>query len=131
MSVHARIRDYLPALTGLVLPLFALNPLQNIPFRDDWTYAWSVENFLNNHTLRILDWSTHINVAQILWGALFCWPLGFSFTALRLSTWVLSVFGLIGLYFLLREVEAPFKLAVPRVLHLYPVTRRFLCHFVR
>jgi len=47
-------------------------------------------------------WSASPNVAQILWGALFCVPSGFSFTALRISTWVASVLGVIGVYRLLR-----------------------------
>lgn len=101
-----------PAVRGCLLlaavftiPLAALRPLQNIPFADDWTYAWPVENLLESGTLRILDWSTSINVAQVLWGALFSLPFGFSFTALRLSTWVLSVAALAGLYLLLREMN--------------------------
>ena len=54
--------------------------------------------------LRILDWSTSINVAQVLWGALFSLPFGFSFGALRLSTWVISLLGLWALYLLLLEL---------------------------
>ena len=81
----------------------ALEPFQNAPFVDDWTYAWSVEHFLQTRELKILDWSTSIHVVQTLWASLFCLPFGFSFTALRLSTWVLSVAGLCGLYLTLRQ----------------------------
>ncbi|HJR50152.1 MAG TPA: glycosyltransferase family 39 protein, partial [Gemmatimonadales bacterium] len=87
-------------------PLVALRPLQNAPFVDDWTYAWAVEHLLQTGELRILDWSVSLNAAQVLWGALFCIPFGFSFTALRLSTWVLSLLGLLGLYALLCELGA-------------------------
>ena len=38
--------------------LLVLRPLQNLPFIDDWTYAWSVEYLLETRQLRILDWST-------------------------------------------------------------------------
>jgi 4-amino-4-deoxy-L-arabinose transferase-like glycosyltransferase len=86
------------------LPLVALRPLQNSPFIDDWAYAWSVEHLLRTGELKILDWAVSQNVAQVLWGALFCAPFGFSFTALRLSTWVTSLGALLGLYTLLREV---------------------------
>jgi hypothetical protein len=103
----ARLQSYALVFAGLVIPLLVLRPFQNVPFRDDWTYAWSVENLLNHHTLRILDWSTHINVIQILWGALFCLPFGFSFTALRVSTWALSLLGLAGFYLLMRELRVP------------------------
>jgi Dolichyl-phosphate-mannose-protein mannosyltransferase len=88
------------------VPLVALRPLQNAPFVDDWTYAWSVEHLLRTGELKILDWSVSLNVAQVLWGALFCAPFGFSFTALRLSTWVSSLLGLLGLYAMLRELGA-------------------------
>jgi Dolichyl-phosphate-mannose-protein mannosyltransferase len=87
-------------------PLVALRPLQDAPFIDDWTYAWSVEHLLRTGRLKILDWSVSLNVAQVLWGALFCIPFGFSFTALRVSTWVASLLGLLGLYALLRELGA-------------------------
>jgi hypothetical protein len=88
------------------VPLLVLRPLHDTPFVDDWAYAWSVEHLLRTGELRILDWSVSLNAAHVLWGALFCAPLGFSFTALRLSTWVLSVLGLVGFYVLLRELGA-------------------------
>lgn len=108
LTLHTRWRGQLPDL-GLVvlisaLPLVALRPLQNAPFIDDWAYAWSVEHLLRTGELKILDWAVSQNVAQVLWGALFCAPFGFSFTALRLSTWVASLGGLLGLYTLLREM---------------------------
>jgi hypothetical protein len=53
------------------------------------------------------DYSLNPNVSQILWGTLFCLPGGFSFTALRLSTWTLAISTLCGLYLLLREMEVP------------------------
>ena len=102
LGVH--VRTSVLVIVGFALPLLTLHPLENVPYIDDWTYAWAVENFLNTGTLKILDWSTSIDVAQILWGALFCLPVGFSFAALRLSTWVLSVFGLIAFYLLLLEL---------------------------
>ena len=87
-------------------PLVVLRPLQNAPFIDDWTYAWSVEHLLQTGALEILDWSVSMNLAHVLWGALFCVPFGFSFTALRLSTWVASLLALVGLHTLLRELGA-------------------------
>jgi len=100
------MRNYLLVTAAFLLPLLLLRPLQNAPVIDDWTYAWAVENLLDTGTLKILDWSTSVNVAQVLWGALFCLPFGFSFSALRLSTWVLSFAGLAGLYLMLRELGA-------------------------
>ena len=85
--------------TGIALRLFA-----DVPLHDDWTYAWSVEHFLKTRKLQVLDWSIHYPLAQILWGALFCLPFGFSFSALRVSTVVLAWLGSLALYGTLREV---------------------------
>jgi Dolichyl-phosphate-mannose-protein mannosyltransferase len=85
--------------TGIALRLFA-----DVPLHDDWTYAWSVEHFLKTGKLQVLDWSVHYPFAQILWGALFCLPFGFSFSALRVSTVVLAWLGSLALYGTLREV---------------------------
>lgn len=105
------------------VPLVALRPLQDAPFVDDWVYAWAVEHLLRTGELKILDWSVSQNVAHVLWGALFCLPLGFSFTALRLSTWVASLLGLVGLHLLLRElgVRRVDALVGVAVLAFYPV----------
>src|SRR5678816_2140354 len=84
---------------AILLHLFA-----NVPLHDDWTYAWSVEHFLETGKLQVLDWSIHYPFAQILWGALFCLPFGFSFSALRVSTVVLSWLGALALYGTLREL---------------------------
>jgi hypothetical protein len=88
------------------VPLIALRPLQNTPFIDDWTYAWSVEHLLKTGQVRILDWSVSLNVVHVLWGALFSLPFGFSFIALRFSTWVASLLALLALHSLLRELGA-------------------------
>jgi hypothetical protein len=103
---RALLSDLVVIFLVSVAPLVALRPLPNVPFIDDWTYAWAVEHLLDTGRLKILDWSVSLNVAHVLWGTLFCLPFGFSFTALRLSTWVLSLLGLVGLYVLLREMGA-------------------------
>jgi len=81
-----------------------VRPFVNLPFHDDWTYAWSVEHLLKTGELQILDWSVHYPFAQILWGALFCLPYRFSFSALRVSTVVLAWLGALALYGTLREL---------------------------
>jgi hypothetical protein len=81
-----------------------LQPFQDTPYVDDWTYAWSVEHLLAGRGLAILAWSSNLNFAQILWGALFCIGSGFSFVALRMSTWSAALLGLFALRALLREL---------------------------
>jgi hypothetical protein len=83
-----------------------LKPFQPFPFIDDWVYSWSVENLIQNGRLEVLDVSSNVITAQVLWGALFCLPFGFSFAALRVSTWVLAALALAGVYRLSREAGA-------------------------
>lgn len=97
-------RDCLAIALAAAVPLLLLAPLRDTPFIDDWTYAWSVENLLRGGGLRWLDWSAHANAFHVLWGGLFCLPGGFSFSALRASTWALGTSGLVALYLLLRQV---------------------------
>jgi 4-amino-4-deoxy-L-arabinose transferase-like glycosyltransferase len=62
--------------------------------------------------LRLSDWTATNLIAQLFWGALFCLPAGFSFTALRLSTLTLGLIGVLATYGLLREARAPAPLAI-------------------
>jgi hypothetical protein len=97
----------IPGAILILLYFSAAIPLHlfaNVPFHDDWTYAWSVEHFLKTGQLQVLDWSAHYPFVQILWGALFCLPFGFSFSALRVSTVVLAWVGALALYGTLREL---------------------------
>lgn len=88
-----------------LVPALILRPFQDAPFIDDWVYAWPVEHLLHTGSLRILDISSSLTYTQVLWGTLFCLPFGFSFTALRISTWVAAWLGIWGLYLLLRELN--------------------------
>ena len=81
-----------------------VGPWPDVPILDDWTYAWSVERLLQTGELAILPISSVYPVAQVLWGALFCLPFGFSFNALRVSTLVIAVLGAWAFYATLREL---------------------------
>jgi 4-amino-4-deoxy-L-arabinose transferase-like glycosyltransferase len=85
----------------------ALRPFEDMPFIDDWTYALSVEQLLKTGELRISDWSAHYPIVQVLWGAVFCLPFGFSFSALRVSTSVLACVGALAFHAILRELGRP------------------------
>jgi len=102
-----RRRDCLVIVLASVLVTLLVRPFQNTPFLDDWVYAWSVENLLKGGRLLVPEYTNNINIAQILWGWLVCLPIGFSFVALRISTWLLAVGSLCGLYLMLRDLEVP------------------------
>jgi 4-amino-4-deoxy-L-arabinose transferase-like glycosyltransferase len=83
-----------------------VNPIGNFPLNDDWVYALGVKSILQTGRFELPGLvPAGPNVfAQAYWGALFCLPLGFSFTALRVSTLVLGGAGIIALYLMLREI---------------------------
>ena len=58
-------RLILVGMTGIMLAMSVLvySPVE-VPVVDDWTYAWSVENFLHTGELRMLEWSAHYPLGQ-------------------------------------------------------------------
>jgi hypothetical protein len=86
--------------------VFLANPSGDFPLNDDWSYSRAVETLVDHHRLQFTDFTSVTLIAQVLWGALFCLPFGFSFLALRLSTLTLGALGIVATYLLLREVRA-------------------------
>jgi hypothetical protein len=99
-------RDGVVLILLWIAVYLVLHPLQNTPFLDDWIYAWRVRWLLEHGQLRVLEYSSNPNFVQVLWGALFCLPFGFSFTALRVSTGVLAIAATWGQFILLRDLGA-------------------------
>ncbi len=87
-----------------VIGWFLVGGSRDVPVIDDWLYGGSVELLLRTGRLAVPPFSAVYPVAQILWGALFSLPLGFSFVALRASTVCLAAGGCIALYGLAREL---------------------------
>ena len=83
-----------------------IKPRGNFPLNDDWWYARTVRTLLLEHRLKLAYFPAMTLLANVLWGALFSWILGFSFHALRLSTLVMGLAGILITYALLREVRA-------------------------
>ena len=86
---------------AVVLVLFlaaaaAVNPLREAPYDDDWAFGETVKHLLETGQYRLNDWLAPNMPFQAVWGALFCLPGGYSFAALRLSTIVLAVIGLVA-----------------------------------
>jgi hypothetical protein len=92
----------------LVLILFSLmafmvNPFREMPLEDDWAYARTVEHLYETGEYKPHNWLSANMPFQAYWALLFCFIGGFSFSMLRLSTLVLSIFGLLAFYGLSRE----------------------------
>jgi hypothetical protein len=96
-------------LIGLhwVVMSLAVNPIGDFPLNDDWLYGGTVKALLAGdgfHVPGAVRGPTIANfLSQAVWGAAFCLPFGFSFTALRVSTLVLGFIGLAFFFALVRE----------------------------
>jgi hypothetical protein len=95
-----------------VIMIVLVNPIGDFPLNDDWAYGWSVKTLLETGDFQISDWAGMNLLPQTLWGALFCLPFGFSFTALRFSTLTLGLVGVLATYGLLREVRVGSKMSL-------------------
>lgn len=87
-----------------IIMTIVVNPLGDFPLNDDWAYAESVKHLLETGNFQLPGWAVANLLPQVLWGALFCLPWGFSFTALRFSTLILGLIGVIATYKLLQEI---------------------------
>lgn len=81
-----------------VVMLIIVNPIGNFPLNDDWFYGHALLSLLSGTRPNIAIQMTLI--AQLYWGWLFCLFSGFSFTALRISTLVIGLAGVLILYFI-------------------------------
>jgi hypothetical protein len=112
--------------------LFAVRALGNFPLNDDWSFAQAVKVLIENHDFRPTGWTAMPLITNVLWGGLFCVPSGFSFIALRVSTLVAAFFGMLGLYWLLKQSRAPEWVALTAALLLgfNPVYFSLSCSFM-
>jgi hypothetical protein len=93
---------------GLWLAAVALaNPLGEFALNDDWSYARTVRDLLESGRFKPCGWGAMTLVAHTLWGALFCLPFGFSFTALKVSMITLGAGGLAGVCGICRALKLP------------------------
>jgi hypothetical protein len=99
------------ALVWIVMSALTL-PAGNFPLNDDWVYALGVKSLLETGRFALPSVTAADVMAQVYWGTLFCLPAGFSFTALRLSTLVLGLVGVLSMFGSMREVGASRRLAV-------------------
>lgn len=106
----------IPALLFLALVWIALSvlslPLGDFPINDDWVHGLAVKALLATGRFSLPSVTAANLLVQVYWGALFCLPFGFSFTALRLSTLALGLVGVLSLFALLREARASRRLAL-------------------
>jgi hypothetical protein len=88
-----------------------VNPIGDFPINDDWVYGLSVKALLETGRFSLPSPASTNLFPQAYWGALFCLPFGFSFTALRISTLGLGSIGIWMTYATARELAADRRIA--------------------
>ena len=88
-----------------------INPLGNFPLNDDWAWGRTVQTLLDTGDFRPTGWGPMSLLSHVLWGAVFCLPAGFSFTALRLAGFAASLVAGAGCYLLTFEASGSRALA--------------------
>ncbi len=95
------------ALSCVWLSMMLLaKPAGEFPLNDDWSYSRAVQNLVEHGHLELTGFTSMPLIAQVFWGALFCLPFGFSFTALRVSTITLGLLGILATFWLSKEAKA-------------------------
>jgi hypothetical protein len=94
------------------LAVIIAQPIGEFPLNDDWSFGMTVKRLVEGLGYQPGKWGEMTLFSQALWGALFCIPHGFSFTALRFSTLVLSLTSAFAMYGLIRQLQGPRLLAL-------------------
>jgi len=103
-SVVGDLGSILLLTIGWVGMAIQVNPQGEFSLNDDWAYALPVKALTEQDSIRFTFWQSMTLIGQVLWGALFCLPGGFSFLALRLSVLTAGLAGVMGLYGLCRHI---------------------------
>jgi len=104
--------DLLIIATIWIVSIVVVNPLGEFPLNDDWAPAQTVKQLVETGSYHPSAWMAMSLVTNILWGALFCVPAGFSFIALRLSTLTISLIGMVGVYWIGKDLKLPRPLRI-------------------
>ncbi|MGD0462378.1 MAG: glycosyltransferase family 39 protein [Tepidisphaeraceae bacterium] len=110
-----RRSDALPACTcaaAAAVAFFLTWPFAELPFNDDWSYAFTARHLAQTGHLTYNGWATAAIIPQAYWGALIIRVFGFSFTALRMGTLPFAMASAAVCYLLARRSGLSRKPAV-------------------
>ena len=100
-------------LSGIWILIFILiNPFHDFPLNDDWSFSLTAKYLVEDGVYLPQDWLAFPLLTQALWGALFCLPFGFSFSALTVSTLALGLAGILFTYLLTLEISGDRRFSV-------------------
>jgi len=131
-SVVGDLGSILLLTTAWVGMATQVDPRGEFSLNDDWAYALPVKALTEHASIRFTFWQSMTLISQVLWGALFCLPGGFSFLALRMSVLTAGLAGVMGLYGLCRHIGSGTALATlaALTLALNPIYFGLSCTFM-
>ncbi|HEX4055400.1 MAG TPA: glycosyltransferase family 39 protein [Tepidisphaeraceae bacterium] len=101
-----RRSDALPAwgcAVAVAIAFFLTWPFAELPFNDDWSYAFTARQLAQTGHLTYNGWAAPAIIPQAYWGALIIRVFGFSFTALRIGTLPFAMISAAICYLLARH----------------------------
>lgn len=85
--------------------ILLINPKGNFPLNDDWVYAHTVSELLQNNELHFYIWTGPILLFQTVYGFFITKIFGFSFNILRSSTLLFALLSLVTFYLLSLKIK--------------------------
>jgi hypothetical protein len=110
-----RRSEALPAwgcAAATAVAFFLAWPFAELPFNDDWSYAFTARHLAQTGHLTYNGWAAPAIIPQAYWGALIIKIFGFSFTALRIGTLPFAMASAAICYLLARRCGLSRKPAV-------------------
>lgn len=86
---------------------FIVNPFVQMPFDDDWSYAFTVRELIHGGGLLYNGWSAPLIITHVWWAAIFAKIFGYSFIVLRFSTFPQAIGCAVLAYLLARRADVP------------------------
>jgi len=103
--LHTITKYHLIFLGIWLLLILIINPLGDFSLNDSWRYAHAVKSLIEKGRYELgVSFAPNI-FFQVIWGYVFCYFFGFSYTVLRFSTLVITFFGILFFYELIKKIS--------------------------
>ncbi|MGD0138851.1 MAG: glycosyltransferase family 39 protein [Tepidisphaeraceae bacterium] len=99
------VRNAIACAAAVVAAFLIVNPFAQMPFDDDWSYAFVVRRLLDTGRIDYNGWSAPVILTHVLWGAMFARVFGYSFVVLRFSTLPFAAGSALFCYLLARRAD--------------------------
>src|SRR5690348_9921925 len=97
-------RNVLLCMLLFVAGAALVQPFLEMGVNDDWSYTYTAREFLTTGHITYNGWATAMLGPQVFWAALFIKLFGFSFLAVRSTTFIVALASIPALYYSAREI---------------------------